>query len=409
VKREEKELWLFTMRFPYGRSEPFLENELPYLCERFKIVRLFPMFVDDGIREIPDNASVDLLLSDPYAGAGLKDLLKYRHTWTMVMRSVKKSAPDKAVLKRQKSLVRSRFRQALHRALVLKQGLFQGYDPGCVVLYSYWNYDWALVLSVLKTRDARISFVTRMLGFDMFKFRSPDGWPAFMEFQLEMADANYIISSAGMEHMLEHYGRYRDQFHLAYLATHDHGDNPIEYSGSIRIVSCANMVPLKRIGLLVEALKHISGQVEWTHFGDGPEMISIQEAVAGLSDNVRVDLRGSTSNKDILNWYRNTPVDLFVHTSSTEGGVPVALQEAASFGIPLIGTNVGGIPEIVGETTGELVPEDVSPEDLAATIEKQFQRFTNDPDQRKTVKQFWNERFRADIVYREFADCLIKH
>jgi len=114
-------------------------------------------------------------------------------------------------------------------------------------------------------------------------------------------------------------------------------------------------------------------------------------------------------NAAILDWYKTNEVDVFVHTSSTEGGVPVAIQEAASFGILLVGTNAGGISEIVAPQTGELVDLDVSPEELAEAIRRQIARFRGDKGVRKNVRAFWSERFRAEKVYTEFAQALMTH
>jgi hypothetical protein len=38
----DKNLFLFTSSFPYGKGETFLENELPYLVENFKDVMIIP-------------------------------------------------------------------------------------------------------------------------------------------------------------------------------------------------------------------------------------------------------------------------------------------------------------------------------------------------------------------------------
>lgn len=39
----KQELWLFTLRFPFGNGEAFLENELPVLAAGFRRMRLFPL------------------------------------------------------------------------------------------------------------------------------------------------------------------------------------------------------------------------------------------------------------------------------------------------------------------------------------------------------------------------------
>lgn len=46
---------------------------------------------------------------------------------------------------------------------------------------------------------------------------------------------------------------------------------------------------------------------------------------------------------------------MFIHLTETEGGVPVCISEATSFGIAVIGTDVCGVPEIVNNQTGFLI------------------------------------------------------
>lgn len=72
---------------------------------------------------------------------------------------------------------------------------------------------------------------------------------------------------------------------------------------------------------------------------------------------------GSLSGGDaVLNWLGN--LDLYIQPSRTEG-VPRALIEAMSTGLPCIATNVGGIPELLHED--DLVDKD-SPVTLAKRI-----------------------------------------
>ena len=183
--KHERVLYLFTMRFPYGTSEPFLENELPFLAEVFESIVLIPLFKDEGVRELPENVTIRSAVKEPYGSAGPGLLLRYIKAWQIVRNSVVKHAPDRDLYKKQWPMLRSRLRQAIYRAEVIRKDILPSYDPQRAVMYSYWNYDWALALGILRLRDDRIRFVTRMLGFDMFKFRAPDGWPAFREFKLE--------------------------------------------------------------------------------------------------------------------------------------------------------------------------------------------------------------------------------
>ncbi len=62
-----------------------------------------------------------------------------------------------------------------------------------------------------------------------------------------------------------------------------------------------------------------------------------------------------------------TPSTVVVLSSRTEG-LPGVLREAALTGLPLVATDVGGVNLIVDESTGRLVPADVTVEQLAAAI-----------------------------------------
>ena len=70
----------------------------------------------------------------------------------------------------------------------------------------------------------------------------------------------------------------------------------------------------------------------------------------------------------MLNWFENNSVDVFVNVSSSEG-LPVSIMEAFSFGVPVVATKVGGIPEIVDEKCGILIPKEFEPKELGYILE----------------------------------------
>ena len=116
---------------------------------------------------------------------------------------------------------------------------------------------------------------------------------------------------------------------------------------------------------------------------------------------------GSRPNTEVMHWYKHHAVDAFVHTSETEGGAPVALQEAASFGIPLIAADAGGVNEIVNRTTGVLMPHDLTAEDLAACLGG-FQRSGwCSAEARVGVRAFWSAHFDAEIVHGRLLENLL--
>lgn len=402
-----KELWLFTMRFPFGTGETFLGTELPILCARFERVIIVPLFAEGVAREIPSNASVSVVVADPYKPAGPFAFLRYWDSWGHMVRSMRATVPSREVYRRQWPTMRSKLRQALRRALIVRRKLFINYDPHDVVLYSFWTADWATVLGLLRLWDPRIRFVTRMLGFDLFTFRSPDGWPALRKFHLELADRIFIISQAGVDHMKEKYPRYAHKYELSLLATSDHGLAPWSPSPVLRLLSCSNLVALKRVHLIAEAVTSLDIPVQWTHFGDGPERAAIEAIIASRPAQCDVRLLGHCGHDELMKWYKANPTDLFLHMSSTEGGVPVALQEAASFGIPLLAADAGGVKEIVNLTTGTLLDADPTPERIAAYLRAHVAALHNSTAFRAGVRAWWSAHCRAEEVYGRFCDRLL--
>ncbi|MCC6700606.1 MAG: glycosyltransferase [Fluviicola sp.] len=136
------------------------------------------------------------------------------------------------------------------------------------------------------------------------------------------------------------------------------------------VISCANLVPVKRIHLLAEALL-VLGQttaVKWVHFGDGELMLGLRKMLnENKTPNLEVELKGHVLNDEVLNWYKTNKATVFVNVSASEG-VPVSVMEAMSFGIPVIATDVGGNSEIVNSKNGRLLPADFELSELCEAL-----------------------------------------
>lgn len=408
MRAGKQDLWLFTMRFPHGTGEAFLENELPVLCERFQKVVILPMFPGEGQRPLPPNAEVVHAVPEPYRGAGVVQLLRWWSGYRALMKSLKKDRPNNAPSTVPRAMLRSRARQAIQRAGALQERMFRTFDPQHTVLYSYWTHDWITVLGLLAMRDPRIRPVSRAHGFDLYEERAADGWIPFRHFQMEHVDRIFCVSQAGLDHLNRRYPGQHDRFLLARLGTTDHGLAPWSPVGTLRLVSCSNLVPLKRVDLLIEALHLTTVPVEWTHFGGGPEQERLRALSATLPPNVRCQWKGAVTNREILEHYRTNPVDLFAHMSSTEGGVPVALQEAASFGIPLLAADVGGVGEIVGPATGILLPAEPSAAQVAAELDRFLSGPFSKSEARLKIRAAWSASYRAAANFGHFCDLLLR-
>jgi glycosyltransferase involved in cell wall biosynthesis len=183
--------------------------------------------------------------------------------------------------------------------------------------------------------------------------------------------------------------------------------------GVLRIVSCSGLVPVKRIDLLIrgiaEAARLRPGQrVEWTHLGGGPEAESLGRLAHDvLPTNVTWAWHGEVENERVLAFYRSNPVDVFATTSGSEGGVPVAIMEAQSHGIPVVATSVGGISDIVSPANGIGLRPTASPEEIGQALLTFAERSAETEAMRAASARICAERFDADVNSLRFADRLI--
>lgn len=402
-----KELWLFTMRYPFGVGEAFLENEVPVLCERFEKVRIFPEHRGTAMRTVPPNAEVCLAVEDPFQRASLVEWWRYRSQALALLRSSWKDAPSFAVWRRYFPVLRNRIAQLVHRAAVMDRDVLPGYDAKSTILYTYWLHDWVNVLGISRANGAPHDLISRVHGFDLFEAQNKDGWVPFRDFHLDHVSRVFCVSEAGRAHLRGIHPHRHGLFHLSRLGTRDHGPGPLPSEGPLHVVSCSFLVPRKRVLRIVEALALLQEPVKWTHFGGGPEEAAVREAISRLPDHVEVELKGDTPNAAILDWYRVNRVDVFIHLSKLEGGVAVAIQETMSFGIPVVAADSGGVREIVTPDTGVLIPVDSPPSEVARRLSGWRDGPMATPAFRAGVRAAWARDFEAGKAFSGFIDELL--
>jgi colanic acid/amylovoran biosynthesis glycosyltransferase len=213
-----------------------------------------------------------------------------------------------------------------------------------------------------------------------------------------------FVSGFGKEYLTKQYPQILNISVISRLGTVDYGLNPYRTNHIITLVSCSNLVGVKRVTLIAQCLKYLDLKIKWIHIGDGPEMNKIRMLAETLPDNIEVNLDGSINHQDLMKFYQSTPINAFINVSSSEG-IPVSIMEALSFGIPVIATDVGGVSEIADNETGILVPSDISPESLSFEIKKLIDR-KDYSDIRVKARKRWEERCNAEKIYPEFIKML---
>jgi glycosyltransferase involved in cell wall biosynthesis len=132
----------------------------------------------------------------------------------------------------------------------------------------------------------------------------------------------------------------------------------------------ARLVPLKNLGLLLEAVALVGERVPATHLilvGDGPEADALRARAATLGIGNRVTFMGYVPQNETPALYRTA--DVFALSSDFDNS-PNAVLEAMACGLPVVTTDVGGVREFVIDGVGGLVVPPNAAADMASALEK---------------------------------------
>ena len=281
------------------------------------------------------------------------------------------------------------------------------------VIYSFWLDMAVLAAGIYRAKDSQLKVVARAHGGDLYAERHSPAFIAFQEETIGLLDLVMPDSLAGVTYLKRKYPIYAKKINMARLGTDTPKVNAVASGdGVVRIVSCAFLVEVKRIDLIVRGISELASRlpdlnIEWTHFGDGPlmpEILSLTQSI--LPKQVKCNLKGHVSSNRIYQWYFGQPVDVFINVSKSEG-TPVSIMEAISCSIPVIATSVGGNQEIVNDSLGVLIPEDPTPEDISSAITKICLTKNSSSSFRSGARAMWEKNYNADINYLEFREtCL---
>jgi phosphatidylinositol glycan class A protein len=115
----------------------------------------------------------------------------------------------------------------------------------------------------------------------------------------------------------------------------------------IKVVVVSRLVYRKGVDLLVGAIPkvcHALPQVDFIVGGDGNKFLNLQEMVEREQLEDRVEFLGAVPHANVASVLRRGHV--FVNCSLTESFC-IAILEAASCGLLVVSTNVGGVPEVL--------------------------------------------------------------
>ena len=177
------------------------------------------------------------------------------------------------------------------------------------------------------------------------------------------------------------------------------------------ILAVGRLVKKKGFIVLLDALKILKKQGAPSFIcniiGDGEEKTRLEAAISSHGLEEVVHLLGAKKQEEVL--AHMSKVDVFVlpcvaEANGSMDGIPVALMEAMAKGLPVISTTLSGIPELIDNGAGMLVP----PEDadaLADALSKLAGMSLNEKSQMgKRARQIVLHRFNISKEAKKLAD-----
>lgn len=183
-----------------------------------------------------------------------------------------------------------------------------------------------------------------------------------------------------------------------------------DHAGKFKIATSGGLVSYKGQQFVIRTLAKLKAQgntsFEYHLAGSGNEEM-LRELARKLGVEYQVIFEGRLAHEQIFSWLDE--MDLYIQPSLQEG-LPRALIEALSRGLPALGSQVGGIPELLDS-------DSVFPRKDVDTIARMLSSLTPEKMEKKAKRNFnFAKRFQKELLdqkrydfYAAFAEAAVAY
>jgi phosphatidyl-myo-inositol dimannoside synthase len=181
-------------------------------------------------------------------------------------------------------------------------------------------------------------------------------------------------------------------------------------SGSFLVLYVGNLIPRKGVRFLIDAFHRLPPSIpaRLLILGEGTDRPKLEAQVRELGLNGRVSMPGRVPDPELHRAFHDARVFVLPSIVDQRGdteGLGVVLLEAMAYQIPVVGSAIGGITDIISDgDTGLLVP----PEDPAA-IAAAIERIATDAPLAERLARAGSrrvrERFGWDAIITAWREC----
>ena len=401
-----KKILIITWNYPYYPGEQFLETEIEFWGNNEGVdIIILPSNTRGEPREIPQNIKLIKIFNQRNDFFFIIFQIFFSKFLYIEIKYLiqEKKINFKNLINLFYSVLKTEFFRKKLENWIRKYGVID-------IVYTYWNSEQTYAACILKKKGLIKSIITRTHGYDIYEERRQNNYMPLKRQFLPLMDKIYVLSEQAKIYLLYRYKIPENKVNIQRLGIHVGNEiSGVTKVDEFHLVSVSSITSVKRIERIIDSLdlflaKNTNIKCFWTHIGSGILEKKIKEysfTKLKYYKNLKVSFLGEISNEKVRQFYISNKVDMFINVSDSEG-TPVSIMEAMSMGIPAMGPCIGGIPELITATSGYLLPEKPTIQEIAEGLERMLVLSKN-KDVRINAKRMVEARFSAKKNYKTFV------
>lgn len=222
------------------------------------------------------------------------------------------------------------------------------------VIFATWAYPDSFA-SVLISKFLKMPIITKVHGTDINEYSQYWLRRRMISFTLNNSDKVISVSKALKKRMIE-IGVRSEKIKVIYNGINSNIFRPLDRIQTRKelgisldkkvILFVGNLRPVKGLDYLIDAFTQIakSGNIQLIIIGEGELRKHLEDKIRKYNIQDYIYMPGNRPHNEITKWMNAS--DLLCLPSLSEG-VPNVILESLSCGVPVVASNVGGIPEII--------------------------------------------------------------
>lgn len=407
--QKNKELIIFTYDYPFGLSEKtFIDYEISKLNENFTNIEIINqktfqknsiLNINNSKIKLNDNFSKKLNFLNIVYNFLTKVLLK-KIFWDEVFSIIWKR---NFIQKIKMCIIEICNAQILFEFLLVNKQ-----KDSEIIFYSFWSNYTLITFSMLRDEFPNSKFIARSLGSDLNGYIENDYYVPYKKIKFSRLD-KIILLGEYQKKLLNDLELDLQKIEICPLGVNKQkiSTKNLSYE-KIVFLSCGGLIKIKNVDLMINFLKRFSKktskEIEFILIGKGKLENSLLNK---LKNNTFFKYKYIRFVEDLVEFTKKNNVHFYLNFSSQEG-MPFAVMETMSCGVPTIASNIEANKYLVKDNGYILDLEDynVSSSKIIDEVIFDLNNLKNYENYCKNSINFINENLINQNCYKTFLNVL---